>query len=244
MSANGDVARRIGLLIPSSNTTIEQEFARFGPAGLSFHFARLPMTEVTAAGFASQDAAIDAACALLADAKPDAVVLCQSAASFMGGADYDTRLRERMQAAAGVPGLPAGAVMAEALAALRIRRVALAVPFAGAASEATARYLDAKGIGVATVTSLQMIDNFAIAAVGEETIIDLAVRAAVPEADAVMLPGGNMRCLPLVARLEAATGRPIITTNQAVIWALARLFDVALPPDTFGALGALDRPAG
>ena len=233
-----ETTRRIGLLIPSSNTTIEQEFARFGPDGFSFHFARLPMTEVTQAGFDSQDAAIDAACRLLADARPDAVVLCQSAASFIGGQGYDVTLRARMEAAAGVPALPAGAVMAEALRALGAAKVALAVPFAGTASAAVARYLGVEGLTVVETASLGMTDNFSIAAVADEVIVDLAARAAVPQADVVMMPGGNMRCLPLVSRIEAAIGRPVVTTNQAVIWKLSRMFAVTLPPDRFGTLAA------
>ncbi|WP_108661810.1 maleate cis-trans isomerase family protein [Acuticoccus kandeliae] len=236
MTNHPGTPKRIGLLIPSSNTTIESEFYRFGPEGFTWHFARLPMTEVTQQGFESQNAAIDAACGLLSDAHPDGVVLCQSAASFIGGSAYDEAVRARIASAAGAPGFPAGAVMAEAVQRLGATRVALAVPFAGAVMDAGARYLATFGIEVVGVASLGMTDNFSIAALADDVIVDLAIRAAVPEAELIMLPGGNMRCLPLVETIERETGRPVVTTNQSVICALARHFGVALPPDKFGRL--------
>ena len=47
MAVRADV-RRIGLLLPSSNTTQEPEFMRMLPAGITLHVTRLPLRNVEA----------------------------------------------------------------------------------------------------------------------------------------------------------------------------------------------------
>jgi maleate isomerase len=40
--------QRVGVIIPSSNTTVEADFARALPAGVTFHAARMFLAETTA----------------------------------------------------------------------------------------------------------------------------------------------------------------------------------------------------
>jgi maleate isomerase len=233
--------RRVGMLIPSSNTSIEREYPAWMPRHLSFHFARLTMTQLTAEGMAAQLGDIRRAVESLRDARVDAVLLCQTAASYWMGSDWDATIRRDMAGWAGVPALTAAATVLDALAALGARRVAFAAPFPPEIGEASLRYLRGAGIEVVHSAFGGLRDNFAIAELSRDAIIDLARRADHPDAQALLMPGGNMPCLEVADEIEAQLGKPMVTTNQAGMHALLALFGL---PDRIAGAGRLlgERP--
>ena len=245
---DGDVAmtvgarwRRVGMLIPSSNTSIEREYPAWMPRDLSFHFARLTMTQLTAEGMAAQLGDIRRAVESLRDARVDAVLLCQTAASFWMGSDWDASIRRDMAGWAGAPALTAAATVLDALSALGAQRVAFAAPFPPEIGEASLRYLRASGITVVHSAFGGLRDNFAIAEMPRAEIIDLALRADHPDAQVLLMPGGNMPCIDVAEEIEARLGKPMVSTNQAGMWALLSLFGM---PDPIVGAGRLlhERP--
>jgi maleate cis-trans isomerase len=84
------------------------------------------------------------------------------------------------------------------------------------------RFLEANGFDVVAADGLDYSDNFSIAMIDTETVRELVRRADTHAADAVVIPGGNMPCLSIVEEMEAELGKPVVTTNQAGIWALLR----------------------
>ena len=52
---------------------------------------------------------------------------------------------------------------------------------------------------------------------------DLGLRADRPEADVIVMPGGNWRCMSIVERLERKVGKPVLSNNAASLWAGLRL---------------------
>ena len=65
---------RIGLLAPSSNTTVEPEFYRALPQGVSLHNARLPITQVTPDSIGKMADSLDVESKLLATADVDVII--------------------------------------------------------------------------------------------------------------------------------------------------------------------------
>lgn len=230
--------RRIGMLIPSSNTSIEREYPAWMPRNLSFHFARLTMTRLDTEGMAEQHADMKRAVASLRDARVNAVLLCQTAASYWMGQDWDAEIRREMAVWAGAPALTAAANVLDALAALGATRISFAAPFPAEIGHASLRYLEACGITVLRSAFGELRDNFAIAEMKRAEVVDLALRADHPDAQALLMPGGNMPCLSLADGIEARIGKPMISTNGAGMWALLRLFDL---PDRIAGAGRLLR---
>jgi maleate cis-trans isomerase len=58
---------RIGLIIAHGNTTMEPEFNRVAPEGVSIHAARVAVGERTLEGFANKDQRLENAIRLLGD---------------------------------------------------------------------------------------------------------------------------------------------------------------------------------
>ena len=111
------MTHHFGVLIPSTNTTVEAELARL-PAGYQAHFARL-FTSTPGHPFApSRDEDIDYQSKLLGTAKVEMMILIQTSASLFAD-DYDEATTKRMSAAAGgVPAITSAHAMARALRAL------------------------------------------------------------------------------------------------------------------------------
>ncbi|RLG84523.1 MAG: maleate cis-trans isomerase, partial [Thermoprotei archaeon] len=65
---------RIGLVVPSSNTTMESEFWSYVPRGVSIHSARVPLREVTPEALRAMVRSAVEAARLLATADIDILV--------------------------------------------------------------------------------------------------------------------------------------------------------------------------
>jgi maleate isomerase len=109
--------RHFGVLIPSTNTTVETE-CRLLPLAYQAHIGRL-MTSTPGQTFSpSRDEDIDYQSRLLGTAKVELVILAQTSASLFAD-DYDEVVTQRMSAGAGVPAITSAQAIGRALCALR-----------------------------------------------------------------------------------------------------------------------------
>ncbi len=224
-----DVAHRVGLLIPSSNSQIEPEYYTVMPSSVSVHTARLTLVEVSDAGFARQDDDVVAQSRLLATANVDVILYCITSASFFIGLDYDAQLKQRIETETGTPALIAARTVIDALRALDVHQIAVATPFVPEGTDRARHFLEANGFDVLRAKGLGYTDNYSIARIDTETVRKLVREVDTDAAEAILIPGGNMPCLSVVEEMEAELGKPIVTTNAAGIWALLRTLGVVDP---------------
>ena len=117
------MTRHFGVLIPSTNTTVETEFTRLLPPTLQFHVARLGKAGDTPFS-PSLNADIEYQSKMLGNAKVEVVCLIQTSASLFEE-DYDAGAKKRMTESAGVPSVTSAEAIGEAVRALGARRIAL-----------------------------------------------------------------------------------------------------------------------
>lgn len=216
------IEHRVGLLIPSSNSLVEPEYYAVMPPSVSVHFARLKMTEQSHAGFARQDDDVVEQSKLLAEANVEVILFCVTAASFYLGLNYEAKIKQRIEAESGTPALTAAQTMIDALRVLDVRRIALATPFVPNGTALGSQFFEANGFDVVAAKGLDHTDNFSIALIDPDTVCDLVRRVDTDTAEAIVIIGGNMRSLSIVEGMEAELGKPVVTTNEAGIWALLR----------------------
>ena len=102
------MTRHFGILIPSTNTTVEVE-CRLLPRAYQAHIGRL-LTSAPGQPFSpSRDDDIDYQSRLLGTAKVEMVILAEALASLFGD-DYDEVTATRMSAAAGKSSSPTPAM--------------------------------------------------------------------------------------------------------------------------------------
>ena len=118
---------RIGVLVPSLDPVVEHDFQRFMPAAASFHVARL---DQSTSSKPANDESLARMCDQaperarpLADLGAELIMFCCTSGSFLRGFGWDRELARRIEEAVGVPALTTSSAVAEALAALGIRRI-------------------------------------------------------------------------------------------------------------------------
>src|SRR5262245_38811788 len=154
------MARHFGVLIPSTNTTVEIE-CRLLPSSCQAHVGRL-MTSAPGRTFSpSRDEDIDYQAQLLGTAKGEMVILAQTSASLFAD-DYDEVVTRRMSAGAGVPAVTSAQAVGRAVLALGARRIAVVSPYSEAVNERAARYFQTKhGLEAVALEGFGATDSYA-----------------------------------------------------------------------------------
>ncbi len=237
---------KLGLIVPPNNTVNEAEWQSALPPGVSLHTTRMRLNPLARSPeeMAVLRADLVEAAKLVAEAGVDVVAFGCTAPSAV---NPRREMEALISAACGTPGATAGAAMADALIAVGAKRVVLLSPFSEKVTAHEAAFLAGEGITVIATASLGHQTyapgrKLGIHLIGMETIREALAGLPVAEADAVMLSGTNLVTFPLIEALEAETGKPVVSSNQALLWsalrragvadrlALGRLFDVeALP---------------
>lgn len=227
---------RIGLLTPSVNTVSEVEWNEHVPEGVSVHAARLLLDrEVTPAGIDAMNEDIERACESVATADVDAVVYGVTAGSFLKPG-LDERIEDRLTGVAGVPGIATAASMKRGLRAVGAESVAVATPYTEALNELEREFLEAAGFDVVTLSARGIDDGASLASPTPGSAYRQAKRIDTAEADAVYVSGMNYHVLPMLPKLEADLGKPVLSSNQVSIWDALRTVDVDYSGVELGAL--------
>lgn len=223
---------RLGVLVPYTNTNLEPDLGLLSPPGCSLHIARLGGYDADMIPDSGQMAtlgrsALDEPLTLLAGARPDVVLYGCTSATLALGADFDRRLVEQVQAVAAVPAITAAGALLEALDALGIRRIAFASPYVAELNDRAIGFLAERG--VETVSRAQPehpLGNHDQGALTPGEVIDLGHRANSDAAEALVLSCTDMRAVESIETLEQALGKPVVSSNQALMFAALRALGV------------------
>jgi maleate cis-trans isomerase len=226
--------RHFGVLVPSTNTTCEIEFCRL-PLDLQVHTARLGKGGNTPF-LPSLDADVAYQSKLLGDARVEVIALAQTSASLFAD-DYDEVTVRRMSEASGVPSLTSAQAIGRALRALGGMRIAMATPYSEDTIARARRYYQTKyGITVVASQSLGAADAYAIGKMEAGMAAEAFSRIDRADIDALVVPGGNFPTMTRIAAWERQFGKPVITTNQAALWAIMKAMGISTPLPGFGRL--------
>ncbi|MSQ73524.1 MAG: decarboxylase [Betaproteobacteria bacterium] len=230
---------RIGLISPSTNTTLEPEFWRMAPEGVSIHVARVHQAgrQGDPASYRRMADGIADAAMLLATAEVDVITFgCTSCTLFVPADE----IRRTMADKGGCPPVLVADAVLDALNAIGARRVAVVGPRTDLVTRKEVQYIADSGFEVVGSSCLGLgateEERRYIGRVPAESIVRLAMRVDTPEAEAIFVSCTQLATLGLIERLEAELGKPVITSNQACFWRCLRAIGYHLPVAGFGAL--------
>lgn len=233
---------RIGLLVPSSNTTIEMEWHRMVPEGVSTHATRLFQAETNDPAkkietVLKMHERMDDATRELMSVEPGVIAYGCTAGSFLKGAADDQAMCARLTDLAGVPFLSTASAVTKAIRHLGVWRIALATPYLDTVNEHEKQYLQAgAGVEVVSMKGLNIVGNLPKGRLGPEVAAALAREVDHPEAEAIFISCTNFRTLEALAPLEAELGKPVFSSNQATLWAALRAAHYCTPLVGYGSL--------
>jgi maleate isomerase len=233
---------RLGLLVPSSNSTQEPEFLQMLPPSVSLHVSRLTLSRIDPDATLEIVAELDKESRKLSDAAVDLLVFAATAPSTRMGKGYDAQLIKRMVDATGKPATTAATAMLDAFVTLGVRRVALAAPWSETTNKWVAAFLASHGIEVVSQVAMGVVSNNEVGRLHPQTAFEHGRKADRKEADAVFLACGNWWTASIVESLEQAVGKPVLTTNNVTVWHALKMLGANASVPRFGQL-LRDMPA-
>jgi maleate isomerase len=233
----------IGMIVPSSNLTMETELPRMLRAReevdpdhrFVFHSARARMQHVTAEQLRAMNAQAERAATELADARPDVVATACLVAIMAQGPGYHCTAEDSITAAlrgegAQAPVISSAGALLDGIAALGATRVAIITPYMKPLTQAVITYLEAAGVEVVDSLSLEVPDNLAVARLDPADLrthrreLDLSRAEALVLSCCVQMPS-----LPAIQPVEDEIGIPVLSAATATTYRI--LQELGLPPE-------------
>lgn len=223
MIATALARTRLAIVVPH-DMVLDHELWRWTPDDVSLHVTR---TRHTTAAVTMQMVAAISDVRLVAAAVEDLSVTesavfayaCTSG-SFVRGVAGERELVEAMCSAGAPAAVTTSGALVQALRALAVRTVAVATPYDEAITDSLAAFLTEVGIAVSATARLGLTHD--IWKQPYAVTRDLIRSADHPEAQVVVVSCTNLPTYDLIAPLELELGKPVITANQATMWAALR----------------------
>jgi maleate isomerase len=234
---------RIGLVVPSSNVTVETEMprllARHPSATFSFHSSRMRMHTVSAEELRAMNAQRERCVDEVGDADVDALLYACLVALMAQGAGEHVRaeaaVREQLTDRGPAPLVVSSAgALVTALRALGARRIGLVMPYLAPIARLVVDYLSAEGLDVVAWTALEVADNSQVGCIPGDRVRAAARGLDLTGADALVISACvQMPSLDLVTEAEAELGLPVLSAATAGAFTL--LDGLGLPVELPGA---------
>lgn len=233
---------RIGGLVPFTNTNLEADMMLLQPAGVSFHFARLGGYDVDAIPDSAQmaglgKASLDEPLRLLCGTRPDIVMYGCTSATLTHGTEFDRDLARRISRASGAKTVTAAGSLIHAARTLGVSRVGFASPYVAQVNDEAIAFLG--GCGIETISRFDYpvaLGNYGQGEIDPGQVFELGIKADSPDAQAIVLSCTDMRSVEIIDRLEQALGKPVISSNQALLFAALELLELDTAIPGFGTL--------
>lgn len=127
-----------------------------------------------------------------------------------------------------------------ALEALKVKKLALLTPYIGEVNVNIANYFEKHGFQLTAKGFFRIFDDNQRNRVSSESFLEAAkAMTENGECDALFISCTALRSSDIVAKLEKVTGRPVVTSNQALAWNILRSAGHKGTSDQFGKLFTL-----
>jgi len=236
LEATSDVMRsgpKIGVLVPFTNVNLEPDMQLLCPPGCTMHFERMGGYDADAipgadqmAGLGSSD--LSESTRLIAGVRPAAVLYGCTSATLTHGVQFDKKLSQDIAAHTKGGSSPticitAASALVQSISALGMKKVGFSSPYLGEINDKAVEFMAASGIEtVARADIGRELDNYGQGELTPDQVYDLAMKVNKPEVDAIVLSCTDMRSVEVIDRVENDTGKPVVTSNQAMIYQLCR----------------------
>jgi maleate isomerase len=214
---------RVGLIIPSSNRMVEQEMVAAFPPTVQAHVTRLRMTGANHSALDRLLPRIEAASRALTDARCDVVAFHCTANSMEAGKAGENQILATLSRAGAPRATTTITAVQRAFNALDARRIVLITPYGSSTTEHEAEFLRRAGYEVLHADACALDGSDAYCTTPPQFWRDRAIEAARSDADAYFISCANISIFDVIEELEARLDRPIVTSNQAVMWDALRL---------------------
>jgi maleate isomerase len=220
-------AGKIGLVIPSNNTVIEPEFWAARPDRVTVHSARVLSHGNTPEGIVMMERNVTRAVKELDGGSMSVIAYACLATSLVKGKAWDDAIRAEIHATTGRPATTAAAATVAAVKTAGATRIGIATPYTKRIGALVAPFFESCGLAPLAVQNLEIEDSREIWKTTPATLFDLAVSANVAGAEAICILATDLPTMGVTEAIAAELGKPVITTNAAILWQCLALAGIA-----------------
>jgi len=230
--------RRIGMLVPSGNIAAEPQVNAMLPAGVGLYTTRLPLTGSSQAQLLAMVENVEGPARLLADARVDLIAFnCTAVSTF--DMSMESAIKRRIAEATGAQVTATSEALVMALRALGVKRLVLVTPYIQPVNDREVAFFGASGFEVLAEAGMGIDTNAEMGRLPADTWVDFVRRHRDDRADAYLVSCTAIRSAEVIEEIEAAMGRPVLTSNQALAWHCLRTVGITDPVPGFGKLLSL-----
>lgn len=224
---------KVGIVMPSTNTSVQPECDDLRPEGVTNHIARVHIQERplnTEQAFLEHVEAMRAGIGTAIDqvmtCAPVHLVMGVALEAFWGGIDASLKLTAELEQRSGV-GVSMGSTAARAaLDAFGAKRIAVLTPHQPRGDAMVQVYLEEAGYDVVRLTGLKCASPMLIAHM-QPAEIRAAIRALDgDDVDAILQVGTNLAGMAVAAEAERWLDKPVLSMNAITYWHALRALGI------------------
>jgi maleate isomerase len=223
-----DAKVHIGVLTPHQAIGPEAEFPAMAPGQIVTSVVRLPSGRAgTPSLLASLTKApvLDDAARVLATKPIDAIAYASTTSGYAVGFEAETAMVSRLAHLTGLPAVATCTSAVHALHVLGVKRIALvgAPWFDPVFNDLGAAYFTAQGFEVVSSRSADLPRD--PRAIEPDDVADWVLHHVEDSAEAVFIGGNGFRATQAARVIQARLTRPVLTSNQVLLWHVARTLE-------------------
>lgn len=212
---------RAGIIVPSGNSVAEAEIRAMLPPGVIALVTRLPLKGSSEAELLDMISRLEDAARLLADAQVDIIVFhCTAVSTF--APHLGKSIRDRIVKVSGVRAFATSEAIIAGAAALGASRLSLITPYIEEIHVREIAFLETNGIAVCDGAFLGLRTNTEMVGLSPDSLEQWAIGKRSQDAEAYFLSCTAIRSGGIIENLEHVLGRPVLTSNQVMVWHLLR----------------------
>lgn len=232
--------RRIGMIVPSSNTCLEPQTYRIlgDRTDVTIHFTRIPVTRIALDDSSDRQfdpAVMREAARLLATADVDVIAWNGTSGSWLGSA-HDRELVQEITGATGTPATTSTLAYLEAFKAFGTERIGLFTPYTRDVNLKVVDSYAREGIKTVDHRALGLSDNESFARVTDDEMRPGSRELAAAAPDALVYLCTNLYGANIAAEIEESTGVPVLDSVAVTLWHALRLAGAPLLDPRWGRL--------
>lgn len=221
---------RIGVIVLSTNLTVENEFRTMVPEGVSYHVSRCLIPDAAKDEQEKEglflglgDNVIQAA-RQVAMTHPDIILFACTVGSFLGDEDHHAELSDMITRTTGIQSLTTASAVVEAIRSLGLKRITLISPYPEGMGGKEKEFLERQvpGLSVVRMKHLGVISSFEKNLIPLDATYHLARETATRESDGLFISCTALRTMEIIEILERDLKIPVVTSTQASLWACLR----------------------
>lgn len=227
---------RLGVLVPSVNTTVEAEFNLMAPEWCTIHASRVMFPRGRRDRYRVFLADIPTETKKLAHASVKGIALACTMGGLYEGHGSDVKITDLIQKLSGVPSTTTISSVLAALRKLHIRRLSVMTPYGEMENRKEKKFLEESGIEVISICTMDR-KGLLIPNVPSGLVYENAIAMGCSGSDGMFISCTGLATVEVLNLLERKFGKPVISSNQATFWNLLRITKTRFASSTrFGSL--------